>query len=241
MNKLSASLRSISPSLWQYLKYKQYMLSKDSEREIHFVERYIREDLAAIDVGVHLGFYTRHFTRFAKSVIGFEANPSSAKFAQRVFGKSVRIEWSAISSDRGSATLRIPVTMGDVAALGTISDANPLGGHEFTEVVVPKKRLDDFDLPPVGFIKIDVEGHEESVLQGAEGIIERDRPNFMIEIEERHNPGSIERTAAWFERRGYRGQFFDGSEMRPIEEFRHADLQSGKSGQPYINNFFFLS
>ena len=36
--------------------------------------------------------------------------------------------------------------------------------------VVPKKRLDDFDLPPVGFIKIDVEGHEESVLHGAEGL-----------------------------------------------------------------------
>src|SRR6187397_1803402 len=68
MYKLSASLRSISPSLWQYLKYKQYMLSKDSEREIHFVERYIRAHRAAIDVGVHLGFYTRHFTRFAKSV-----------------------------------------------------------------------------------------------------------------------------------------------------------------------------
>ena len=240
MNKLSASLRSISPSLWQYLKYKQYMLSKDSEREIHFVERYISADRAAVDIGVHLGFYTRHFTRFAKSVIGFEANPASAKFAQSVFGKSVRIEWSAVSSEGGSATLRIPVRVGDVAALGTISDANRLEGHEFTEVSVPKKRLDDFDLPQIGFIKIDVEGHEESVLHGAEGILERDRPNFMIEIEERHNPGAIERTAAWFERRGYRGQYFDGAEMRSIDEFRLAELQSGKPGLPYINNFFFV-
>jgi FkbM family methyltransferase len=240
MNKLSACLRSISPALWQYLKYKQYMLSKDSEREIHFVDRYISADRAALDIGVHLGFYTRHFTRFAKSVIGFEANPASAKFAQTVFGKSVRIEWSAISSDQGSATLRIPVTMGDVAALGTISEANPLGGHQFTEVVVPKKRLDDFDLPPVGFIKIDVEGHEESVLSGAEALIERDRPNLMIEIEERHNPGAIARTAAWFESRGYKGQYFDGAEMRSIDGFRHAELQSGKAGQPYINNFFFV-
>lgn len=75
MNKLSASLRSFSPSLWQYLKYKQYMLSNDSEREIHFVERYISADRAAVDIGVHLGFYTRHFTRFAKSVIGFKPIP----------------------------------------------------------------------------------------------------------------------------------------------------------------------
>ena len=76
MNKLSAGIRSVSPSLWQYLKYKQYMLSKDSEREIHFVEKYISADRAAVDIGVHLGFYTRHFTRFAKSVIGIEANPA---------------------------------------------------------------------------------------------------------------------------------------------------------------------
>jgi hypothetical protein len=62
----------------------------------------------------------------------------------------------------------------------------------------------------------------------------------MIEIEERHNPGAIERTAAWFARRGYRGQYFDGAEMRPIDQFRHTELQSGKPGQPYINNFFFL-
>jgi FkbM family methyltransferase len=240
MNKLSASLRSLSPPLWQYLKYKQYIWSSDGEREIHFVERYIRADRAAIDVGVHLGFYTRHFTRFAKSVIGFEANPASAQFAQSVFGKSVRIEWSALSSDAGSATLRIPVRVGDVAALGTISDANSLGGHQFTEVSVPKKRLDDFDLPPIGFIKIDVEGHEEQVLAGAEGILERDRPNLMIEIEERHNPGAIERTAAWFDRKGYKGQYFDGAEMRTIGEFRHAELQSGKPGRPYINNFFFV-
>ena len=136
--------------------------------------------------------------------------------------------------------MRIPVRVGDVAALGTISDANRLEGHKFTEVIVPKKRLDDFDLPQIGFIKIDVEGHEESVLHGAEGIIERDRPNLMIEIEERHNPGAIERTAAWFERRGYRGQYFDGAEMRSIDEFRHAELQSGKSELPYINNFFFV-
>ena len=36
----------------------------------------------------------------------------------------------------------------------------------------------------------------------------------MIEIEERHNPGAIERTAAWFKQKGYEGQYFDGAEMR---------------------------
>jgi FkbM family methyltransferase len=240
MKKLSSALHSLSPSLWQYLQYQKYMMSEGSEREIHFVQRYIDSSRAAIDIGVHLGFYTRHFKKFAKTVIGFEANPVSAKFAQRAFGKSVRIEWSAISSDCGSATLRIPVRPGDVSALGTISDANLLEGRQWTGIVVPKKRLDDFDLPQVGFIKIDVEGHEEAVLRGAEGVIERDRPNFMIEIEERHNPGSIKRAAAWFERRGYGGSYFDGAEMRAIFNFDHTTQQSVNSETLYINNFFFV-
>ena len=53
-------------------------------------------------------------------------------------------------------------------------------------VAVRCRRLDDFGLEPVGVIKIDAEGHELTVLQGARALIERDRPSFLIEAEERH-------------------------------------------------------
>jgi hypothetical protein len=42
--------------------------------------------------------------------------------------------------------------------------------------------LDDLKLENVGFVKIDVEGHEAEVLRGAANIITRDRPNFLIEV-----------------------------------------------------------
>jgi len=104
-----------------------------------------------LDIGVHIGIYARHFAKYAKCVIGFEANPNSAAFAKRSLSGLATIEWVALSSEAGSGLLRIPVeeTNGtDLVAFGTISHINNLNGLRFREVVV-----------------LDVEGHEEAVLK----------------------------------------------------------------------------
>ena len=47
--------------------------------------------------------------------------------------------------------------------------------------------LDDLELKrPIGLIKIDVEGHELHVLEGAKTIIEEDRPTMLIEVHEQN-------------------------------------------------------
>ncbi|HUZ11388.1 MAG TPA: FkbM family methyltransferase [Caulobacteraceae bacterium] len=101
--------------------------------------------------------------------------------------------------------MRLPAAevTGSEAALATIAPSNRLGGRASREISVPVARLDDFQLPPIGFIKIDVEGHEEAVLQGARETIGRNRPALMIEIEERHNRGAIERVFDHFRSDGY--------------------------------------
>jgi FkbM family methyltransferase len=187
---ISRLCRCTAPALWQQLKYRQYLLDPSAEREIHVVHRYINPDRAALDIGVHIGIYARHFAKYAKCVIGFEANPNSAAFAKRSLNGIATIKWVALSSEAGTGLLRIPANeenRADLVALGTLSPTNKLGGLRFQEVVVPVRRLDDFDLPAVGFVKID--GHEEAVLQGGEKRLARDRSVYMIEIEERHNAG----------------------------------------------------
>jgi FkbM family methyltransferase len=231
-------VRSLSPSLWQRMKYRQYL--SDGEREIHLVHRFIDPRRAALDIGVYLGVYTRHLAKFATEVIGFEANPDTADFATRSLRGLARIEWAALSSEPGTAVLRIPlVGQSAESSLGTVSQTNTLGGLFYHEISVPAKRLDDFDLPPVGFIKIDVEGHEEAVLAGGKRLLERDRPACMIEIEERHNPNALARIIHQFAAARYRALFYDGLALRGIAEF-NANVHQVPGKQPYINNFFFL-
>jgi hypothetical protein len=55
-----------------------------------------------------------------------------------------------------------------------------LGSHS-----VRTKRIDDMGFTDVRFIKIDVEGHEDAVIDGALAVIERDHPVLYVELEER--------------------------------------------------------
>ena len=233
---ISQILQSLTPELWQRLKYRQYITSDQAEREIRIIHHFVDPNRAALDVGVHLGMYTRHLARYSRSVFGFEANPDSAAFAKRSLSRIATIEWVALSSEQGTSYLRVPIHHN---SLGTLSQVNTLGHRPHRKIPVPTRRLDDFELPPVGFIKIDVEGHEEEVIRGAGKLLRRDQPVFMIEIEERHNPGGLSRLASHFLNVSYRAVFFDGIELCDISEFDTQRHQSSNS-EIYINNFFFL-
>jgi hypothetical protein len=60
-------------------------------------------------------------------------------------------------------------------------------------------------------------------LNGASNVIQNWRPNVIIEIENRHAAGAVERAFAWFAARQYRGYFLrddglvpaDGTESEP--------------------------
>jgi FkbM family methyltransferase len=120
---------------------------------------------------------------------------------------SQNIAYSALSDEVGEATLRIyePLT-----GRATIESENLLEGcdcSQIYEVAVPRRKLDDYDFDAVGFIKIDVEGHELSVLRGASNTIERHRPLMLIEIEDRHKPNAICNAHNFLGNLGYEGYF----------------------------------
>ena len=91
-------------------------------------------------------------------------------------------------------------------------------------------------------MKIDVEGHEEAVLNGGLETLKREKPNLMIEIEERHAPGSFDRVSTFLRGIGYSGFYLDGKQILPIAKFdpiRDQVRQNGKAGK-YINNFLYF-
>jgi FkbM family methyltransferase len=239
---LSGFLRETSPSFWHWLKYQQYLRTNAGEREIRYIGNIIPKGTLVIDVGVHLGFYSRHFARFAPQVLAFEANPESARAASLMLPARVKVENIALSDADSTVDLRVPLEGGGgaEAALGTLAPSNRLAGATFKSIQVTARRLDSMTLPKTGLIKVDVEGHEEAVLKGAQGIIERDRPNLMIEIEERHNEGAIPRVFDRLARLGYQSYILDGARLSPTRADEAVELQRARSGNQYLNNFFFL-
>ena len=101
----------------------------------------------------------------------------------------------------------------------------------------------------VAFVKIDVEGHELSVLNGAVGLLEQSRPVFLVEAEDRHRIEATRSIFEFFEKRAYKGFFLKEGIAVPVGQFRSEELQDAsallpnggrKTGRFYVNNFFFF-
>jgi Methyltransferase FkbM domain len=147
-----------------------------------------------------------------------------------------------LSDHEGQGELKYPAGGYMSATIAESNSAALESGRVIETVVAPMKTLDSFNLTNVGFVKIDVEGHEEAVLHGGLKTLRREMPNLMIEIEERHAPGSLDRVSALLKDIGYSGFYLDGKNLLPIAQFDpHRDQirQNGKVGK-YINNFLFF-
>lgn len=184
------------------------------EPEAAFLPTLCDRARTSIDVGANLGGYTLLLRRHSARVIAYEPNPDLAARLERVFrlARSVEVRRCALSDATGTAMLRVPSDHGR----STIEAANDIGGREAALVSVETRRLDDEPLGEVGFIKIDVEGHELAVLRGAERLLRRCRPTLLIEASEELVPGALASIGAFLEPLGYRGFVAEDGSLRPM-------------------------
>jgi FkbM family methyltransferase len=136
----------------------------------------------ALDIGANNGVTTWLLSREFQVVHGFEPNPQLAAELAAAAPRNVRVHQMAVSNKAGEAELLIPVSKGV-----TLSGWGSLRGNLFDQfdqiqrVRVPTQTIDSFQFETVDFIKIDVEGHEMSVLEGGQKTIERCLPWLVVE------------------------------------------------------------
>jgi FkbM family methyltransferase len=219
------SVKSALPQWVRNWREAQYYL-KYGEIEIHFLESLCTIDKDSIDVGAHDGCYVHFLRKFSRHVYAFEPIPWMAADLEKKFPHHVTVRPEALSRADGTATLHMPVVDGHfVPGCSTISEAafSVYGGSK--DISVPVRTLDGVYAGDVGFIKIDVEGHEIEVLDGARETIERCRPNLLVEVVERLSPDGVRTVTGFFQQRGYQGYFFHRWDLRPVSEFDVASMQ----------------
>jgi len=245
-------IRRMSPQPIQQWREAVYF-RRYGEFELRLVKPLCDADRDSIDVGANLGAYIHFMRRSAKLVYAFEPVPWLARMLARKFTARVIVRDIALSNENGTAVLRVPVVDGQPeCGLSSLASGANFGTSEQMELRVTTSRLDDVYDGRLGFLKIDVEGHEQAVLEGASRTLDRSHPNLLVEIEERFAPGRVRETRSFLEGLGYRGYFVSRGLLHEIESFDPASMQrlddiSGfGAGQErtrysaYVNNFIFI-
>jgi len=246
LRTLKTAIRDALPRRYQVsLKFWYSKLRGDLEDEMALLPKLLNPSDRVIDIGANRGVYAYPLARLGARVELFEPNPACAQILASWAAKqpNVSLHAVALSDHEGSAELQIPVD-----ATGVEHDASASieksGSGQFREQVVPLATLDSFQFRQVALIKIDVEGHEFRVIEGAQKTIASDKPALLIEIEQRHNSRPITEVLKRVTDFGYEGFFMSQGHLRPLTEFDVSAHQipgnlGGKSGT-YINNFLFL-
>ncbi|TVP62268.1 MAG: FkbM family methyltransferase [Nodularia sp. (in: Bacteria)] len=219
---------------------------RNGEPELKLLKSLVDPNKNSIDIGANKGIYTYFLSRISHHVFAYEPNPELAEFMTKSVSSNVTVHAIAISNEEGEAILSVPLVDNFLYdQLGTLEEKATY--QKGTTYEVPLKRLDNQGHRNIGFIKIDVEGHEESVIDGAYNLLITQRPNLLIEIEQKHHPDQdISDIFSKILDLGYEGYFFMNGEFKSLEEFspeKHQNIKNyaglSSLGKTYICNFLF--
>lgn len=128
-----------------------------------------------VDVGAHIGTMLLPYSRLFHKCEGFESHPTNYQHCVENIRNSgatnCRVHQFAVM-DRETRGKMLPHSGGNSGCYYFAQD--PMGD-------VASVRLDDMNIVQVDFIKVDTEGSELMVLQGAEQLLRRDQPLVQVE------------------------------------------------------------
>jgi FkbM family methyltransferase len=176
---------------------RDFILSPDGDREWpehhckitwQVAQPFVHSFRNAVDVGCRDGEFSRYLQKRFDHTYAFDPR----KF------------------DRFSGNVDLSKVTHYTCALGDSEAIISMSGGTHRQVPgmiyqVPCFKLDSFEIRDVDFLKIDVEGFEKKVLQGAEKTIEKSSPVIVIEQNEVTLPGEDRYAAKYYlENIGYR-------------------------------------
>ena len=145
---------------------------------------YLKNNNFAIDVGANVGLWTKDMSEEFTFVWAIEPVEDFRQCLQKnIFNNNVDIKPFALGAEN---------TVIDMI----ITEENT--GHSHVDIdslgkgTIPMHRLDDLNIPPLDYIKIDCEGYELNVLKGAEQTIKKHKPIIVIEQKFHKDVGHVD-------------------------------------------------
>jgi FkbM family methyltransferase len=181
----------------------KWFMWRDSYEDKHFIKsmEHISQRQLAVDIGAHVGIWTRKLSNYFDNVISFEPIPEHIE-CWRTNTKelnNVTIHEFALSNKTGTVKMKQAKYNSGTSSL----EYKPNLLKTSTEIEIPTRTLDSFNLPKFGFMKIDVEGHELPLLEGAADTIDAYSPIIFIEIHKTSRKKNIN-AYDWLVSRGYK-------------------------------------
>jgi FkbM family methyltransferase len=151
------------------------------------LKSFIKSGFVCYDIGGYKGYYAGIMALSgANKVFIFEPMPSNADSIKKLIVLNpelpIELHQIAISNISGESEFKF-MTEDTMGKLAISSFEKEISSERVFKVLC--KSLDDFissGHPEPDFIKIDVEGAEEFVLKGANGLLTRKKPILLIEI-----------------------------------------------------------
>jgi len=165
------------------------------EQHVNIIKRLVSSGGNVLDVGSNIGFYCVRIARSisdTQTVFCFE--PLSANFARlqenitlnNIASRMKAFEFGLSDKERTvDITLREDFRSGSSTGNAAIS-ISPEADQGFERVAIKLRKLDDLiqeiEFGDVRVIKVDIEGHEDFFLAGAQQFIEHQQPVIFCEI-----------------------------------------------------------
>jgi FkbM family methyltransferase len=222
----------------------------EEEAELKIIPFLCERHQTTIDVGANVGLYSYVFSKWSNNVIAIEPHPDLALRLKNLLPSSVGVINIAASDHDGVSDFYIPIV--DGVEIASRSSLETSVNFEFSarRIRVETRRLDSLSLGwgTVAIVKIDVEGHEMSTLQGMTGIIEQSRPTLIVESEARLLHDAPQIVFNFLKQYGYEGYFIHRDQLKPISDFSVGQFQNETNRKPvfgarspdYVNNFIFV-
>lgn len=186
----------ISNCIQIYGRYEKSLLEKLKE----VLEKNISNSLI-IDVGANIGNHSLYFSTFFQKVIALEPNPKVFKLLKVNSSLTDNIECLNVGASSEKGILKFYV------------DDRNLGGSRIigpNDKIIPNSQIDVVKIDDIEFkglkptcIKIDVEGHEWSVIKGCEALIAKHSPIVVFEQEASEIKKGTSRTIELLKSFGY--------------------------------------